>query len=55
MIGDHVDRIALVNEKILGAKNLTCLNYKYDNLVRLLREHEWDSDAAIGCKNIRIF
>lgn len=50
-IGPQIDRLAAVNELLLNDSKQTCLDYKYDKMVKLMQNTSWDSDEANGGKN----
>lgn len=49
-IGAQIDRLAAVNELLLDQSNQTCLDYKYDKMIQLMRNTSWDSSQADGCE-----
>lgn len=52
-IGAQIDRLAEVNAMLLKQDNQTCLDYKYEKMVKLMHNTSWDSDEANGGKIIR--
>lgn len=53
-IGAQIDRLAEVNAMLLKQSNQTCLDYKYDKMIKLMQNTSWDSDEANGGKQIKI-
>lgn len=47
-IGAQIDRLAAVNALLLQQSNETCLDYKYDKMIKLMQNTSWDSDEANG-------
>lgn len=47
-IGAQVDRLAEVNSMLLKQSNQTCLDYKYDKMIKTMRNTSWESDQAEG-------
>lgn len=54
-IGAQIDRLAAVNKLILDQANQTCLDYKYDKMIKLMQNTSWESDEADGGKNLKLF
>lgn len=53
-IGAQIDRLAEVNAMLLKQSNQTCLDYKYDKMVKLMQNTSWDSEEANGGKSLRV-
>lgn len=51
-IGPQIDRLAAVNDLLLNESKQKCLDYKYDNMIKLMQNTSWDSDEASGGKSI---
>jgi len=47
-IGIPIDRLAYVNNMILNATKEKCLDYRYDKMIRELRNTIWASEQAEG-------
>lgn len=47
-IGIPVDRLAYVSNMILNATKEKCLDYRYDKMIRELRNTSWASEQADG-------
>lgn len=47
-IGAQIDRLAAVNKLLLDQSNQTCLDYKYDNMIKLMQNTSWDAEEAVG-------
>ncbi|GJQ66354.1 hypothetical protein Trydic_g10538 [Trypoxylus dichotomus] len=47
-LGPPIDRLAAVNTLLLSADNQTCLDYKYDKMVKQYRNVSWDSETSEG-------
>jgi len=47
-IGAQIDRLAAVNDLLLKQQNQTCLDYKYDKMVKEMKNTTWASDMASG-------
>ena len=52
-IGAQIDRLAEVNAMLLKQDKQTCLDYKYEKMVKLMQNTSWDSDEANGGKIIK--
>ena len=50
-IGAQIDRLAAVNKMLLKQANQTCLDYKYDKMIKTMQNTSWESDQADGGKN----
>ncbi|KAF5295491.1 hypothetical protein FQR65_LT10479 [Abscondita terminalis] len=46
--GSPIDRLAAVNSLLLDATNMKCLSYKYDEMIKELRDISWGSAMAEG-------
>lgn len=51
-IGAQIDRLAEVNKMLLDQANQTCLDYKYDKMIKTMQNTSWESDQANGGKKI---
>lgn len=49
-LGSEIDRLAVINSLLLTAYNQTCLEYKYDKLIKQLKETDYKSEAAEGLR-----
>lgn len=47
-IGPQVDRLAAVNKLLLENGNQTCLDYKYDKMIKSMQNTSWESEEAEG-------
>lgn len=47
-IGAQIDRLAEVNKMLLDQANQTCLDYKYDTMIKAMQNTSWESDQANG-------
>lgn len=47
-LGAQVDRLAEVNKILLKQSNQTCLDYKYDKMIKTMQNTSWESDQAEG-------
>lgn len=47
-IGPQIDRLAAVNDLLLKQEKQTCLDYKYDKMVKEMSDVSWTSDMANG-------
>lgn len=47
-IGPPVTRLAAVNKLILQDTNQTCFDYKYDKMVKQMKNVSWDAETAEG-------
>lgn len=45
-IGAQIDRLAAVNDLLLNESHQTCLDYKYDKMVKLMQNTSWDSELG---------
>lgn len=52
-VGAQIDRLAAVNELLLSESNQTCLDYKYDKMIKLMQNTSWDADEAVGGGTIK--
>lgn len=51
-IGPQIDRLAAVNKLILDDSHQTCLDYKYDKMVKGMQNTSWDSETAAGGRKL---
>lgn len=49
-IGPPVTRLGAVNQMLLTDSNQTCFDYKYDKMLKQMRNTSWDSEAADGMR-----
>lgn len=49
-IGAQIDRLAAVNDLLLKQQNETCLDYKYDKMVKEMKNTSWEAETASGSK-----
>uniref|UniRef100_A0A1B6CAA8 Serine protease K12H4.7 n=1 Tax=Clastoptera arizonana TaxID=38151 RepID=A0A1B6CAA8_9HEMI len=47
-IGIYIDRYAAVNQLLMDTYNQTCVDYKYKDMINLLKNESWDSAASEG-------
>lgn len=49
-IGPQVERLAAVNQLLLDQEKEKCLDYKYDKMVKEMKEISWEAEQANGSK-----
>lgn len=47
-VGPQIDRLAAVNKLILDEGQQTCLDFKYDKMVKNMHNTSWEADTAAG-------